>query len=56
MKNKMIKICPFVNDPGPDCFCLEMNSRNIETVIRFCSGDYEACTIYQKQMKKDVLD
>lgn len=33
-----------------------MNSRNIESVIRFCSGDYEACIIYQKQVQKDGTD
>ena len=54
MKNYQIKVCPCVNEPGPGCYCLDMNSRNIELVIRYCSGDYETCAIYLEQIKNDL--
>lgn len=53
MNKVQIKICPFVTEPRPGCFCLDMNSRNIELVIRYCSGDYEECSIYREQIKAD---
>jgi hypothetical protein len=49
MNEIRIKICPFVGEPGPDCFCLDMNSRNIELVVRYCSGNFETCPIYREQ-------
>jgi len=52
MKEMQIKVCPFVNEPRSGCYCLDMNSRNIELVIRFCSGAYESCLIYQAIQKE----
>jgi hypothetical protein len=54
MNKIQIKICPYVTEPRPGCFCLDMNSRNIELVIRYCSGDYEECSIYREQIKVDI--
>lgn len=46
MEPKMFKVCPFVNDPLENCYCLDMTSRNIDKVLQYCSGDYEQCAIY----------
>jgi len=50
-KKNQFKVCPLVNEPGPGCYCLDMNSRNIELVIHYCSGDFETCAIYREQIK-----
>ncbi len=42
------KICPLVHRPLTECYCLDMTSRNIDKVLRYCSGDYEQCVIYMK--------
>ena len=47
-----VKLCPLVNNPRRDCYCLDMTSRNIEKVVRYCSGDYEQCAIYIKSRQK----
>lgn len=52
MDTNKIKVCPFVNSPLGDCYCLDMNSRTIEKVVRYCSGDYEQCVIYIKSRSK----
>ncbi len=52
MDPNKVKLCPLVNNPRRDCYCLDMTSRNIEKVVRFCSGDYEQCTIYSKSRLK----
>jgi hypothetical protein len=46
------KVCPLVNNPRRDCYCLDMTSRNIEKVVRYCSGDYEQCAIYIESRQK----
>ncbi len=48
---KKFKVCPLVSNPRRDCYCLDMTSRNIEKVLRYCSGDYEQCLIYIKSCK-----
>ncbi len=45
---KNFKICPLVHRPLAECYCLDMTSRNIDKVLRYCSGDYEQCVIYIK--------
>jgi hypothetical protein len=46
--------CPFIKDPHPDCYCLEINNSKINLVMRFCSGDYEQCDIYKRILQKNV--
>lgn len=45
-------MCPFLKDPFDECLCRDMRSMNISAVIRLCGGDYEACVIYLKSVKK----
>ena len=52
MEQNKLKVCPLVSNPLQDCYCLDMNSRNIEKVVQFCSGDYERCAIYLENRTK----
>lgn len=46
------QVCPLVDNPRHDCYCLAMTRHNIEKMVRYCSGDYEQCAIYRKSPKK----
>jgi hypothetical protein len=46
------RICPFVLDPLEDCFCFEMNSVNVESMIHYCGEKFEECEIYRKKRGK----
>ena len=44
------KICPFVKNPFSDCYCFNLNSRNINPAIHYCSNNFEKCEIYQDNL------
>lgn len=44
------KICPFVKNPFSDCYCFNLNSRNINPAIHYCSNNFEKCEIYQENL------
>jgi hypothetical protein len=43
------KLCPFVKNPLHDCYCFDLNSRNINPAIHYCSNYYESCDIFKKE-------
>jgi hypothetical protein len=45
--NKKLKFCPFINDNYEDCYCNDLKSQNIETVIYYCGQNYRLCNIYK---------
>ena len=42
--------CPVLDDPAPDCYCLNLTSRTIPKAIQFCLRDFRQCPIYKKYM------
>jgi hypothetical protein len=48
------RVCPFIQELSEDCFCLEMNSLNIESLIYYCGGKFEQCRIYKKTVLQDT--
>ncbi len=44
-------LCPVLDNPEPDCYCLDMTSRKIPYAVRFCLGDFRECDIYQRVVK-----
>jgi hypothetical protein len=44
------KNCPFIGELDKDCYCVDMTSLKVLDVIKFCSGQYELCLIYQKKI------
>ena len=44
--------CPFIQDPFADCYVARLRSQDVGNAICFCGGAFEACEIYQKEMKE----
>lgn len=53
-KNKS-GVCPFMKSPMAECYCRNLSSENIEKAFDYCSGDYEACAIYQNVFRADEV-
>lgn len=47
--------CPVLDNPEPDCYCLNLTSLTIPKAIQFCLRDFRDCPIYQrfKQSRED---
>jgi hypothetical protein len=43
------KLCPYVKHPLNDCYCFNLNSRNISPAIHYCSNHYMSCEIFKKE-------
>jgi len=41
------KICPLVENPLSDCYCLKMGSQDIEKAVYFCNKNYKTCEIFK---------
>lgn len=41
------KLCPFLQEPFDDCYCVKMNSQDIEMAVYYCGKNFEACEIYK---------
>jgi len=39
-------ICPFMNKPFADCYCLRSGQFYIDNVLTLCGANYESCKIY----------
>lgn len=52
--NKMFKlvlnknVCPFLENPFDDCYCVKLSSQDIERAVYLCSKSYELCDVYKK--------
>ncbi len=60
-KKHEIPICPFVQDPHNDCYCINMNSRKIFFTVQYCGNHFKNCNIYNllkggAQQSLDPLD
>jgi len=42
--------CPVLDDPAPDCYCLNLTSLNIPKAVQFCLRDFRQCPIYKNYM------
>ena len=43
--------CPLLNEPEPDCYCLNLNSFNIVKAVHFCLKDFRQCPIYRRYIE-----
>ena len=43
-------MCPVLDDPAPDCYCLNLTSLNIPKAVQFCLRDFRECPIYKNYM------
>ena len=43
--------CPVLDNPEPDCYCLNMNSLEIPKAVQFCLRDFRRCPIYKRYLQ-----
>ncbi|WP_305732295.1 hypothetical protein [Trichlorobacter ammonificans] len=42
-------MCRFLKAPFPECYCMNISSKNIQKMLLFCADDYAACSIYRSK-------
>ncbi len=47
------KMCPILDDPQPNCYCVDMTSMKIPYAVKYCLRDFRGCEIYQGMIKKN---
>lgn len=47
---KGIETCPLLENPDPDCYCLNMTSLIIQRAVQYCLTDFRKCPIYMRTM------
>ncbi len=40
--------CAVLDDPEPDCYCLNLTSLNIPKAVQYCLRDFRQCPIYKR--------
>ena len=43
--------CPVLDNPEPECYCLNLSSLNIPKAVSYCLGDFRQCPIYKKYLE-----
>jgi hypothetical protein len=44
------RTCPVLENPEPDCYCLNLTSLQIQKALQYCLGNFGQCPIYQRTM------
>ena len=44
------EMCPVLDNPEPDCYCLNLTSLDIPKAVQFCLRDFRQCSIYKRYM------
>jgi hypothetical protein len=42
--------CPVLENPEPDCYCLNLTSLTIPMAVQYCLNDFRQCPIYKRTM------
>ncbi len=45
-------LCPNIDKPFDDCYCISTSSLYTEATIYYCGGNYRDCEIYAKNAEK----
>lgn len=40
--------CPIIKDPLDECYCIKMNSLDIDRAVNLCSKNFKLCEIYKR--------
>ena len=43
--------CPVLENPEPDCYCLNLTSLTVPMAVQYCLKDFRNCPIYKRYMK-----
>jgi len=46
---KKKRLCPFLLEPFDNCYCVRMDSQDIERAINLCSNSFALCEIYRNK-------
>ncbi|UCD34122.1 MAG: hypothetical protein JSU90_07410 [Nitrospiraceae bacterium] len=41
------RLCPHLEEPFEECYCVKMGSQDIERAVYLCSLHFEICDIYK---------
>jgi len=52
-KDDLKEMCPFVDDPHEDCYCVNMDSRKIGYAVYYCGENFTECNIYKRIMNDE---
>jgi hypothetical protein len=44
------EMCPVLENPEPDCYCMNLTSLNIRKAVEYCLRDFRRCPIYKRTM------
>ena len=44
--------CPIIRDPLDDCYCIKMNSLDIDRAVNLCSKNFKLCEIYKRNSEE----
>jgi hypothetical protein len=45
------KMCPLLENPAPDCYCIDLTSLKIPYAVKYCLRDFRECDIFQRVFK-----
>jgi hypothetical protein len=43
-------VCWVLDNPEPDCFCLDLTSDNLPKAVQYCLKDFRQCPIYKSHL------
>jgi hypothetical protein len=43
-------MCPVLDNPEPDCYCMLLSSLDVPRAVQFCLRDFRQCPIYKRHM------
>ena len=46
-------MCPLLENPQPDCYCLKLTSLSIPRAVHYCLRDFRDCPIYLRHIEID---
>ncbi len=42
------EMCPILDNPEPDCYCVNLTSLNVQLAIQYCLRNFRECPIYKR--------
>ena len=47
LEKTRLKVCPMVEKPSRECYFMQMDEKNIQKVIDYCTGMFAECEIFR---------
>lgn len=49
IEENTVPLCRFLKAPFPECYCMNISSKNIRNMLLFCANNHAACSIYRSK-------